>query len=52
MEAVQEISGQSVRFDNHWYRTIDDFFRKAELDEEHLTTLYEELYDFEVIGWN
>lgn len=52
VKAVHEISGQSVRFDNHWYRTIDDFFRKAELDEEHLTTLYEELYDFEVIGWN
>jgi len=48
-ESTQEGGDMSVRFDNHWYRTIDDFFRKAELDEEHLTTLYEELYDFEVI---
>lgn len=38
-----------IRFDNEWFRTIDDFFQKAELDGELLTTRYEELYDFEVI---
>lgn len=47
-ESVEEDGGMSIRFDNHWYRTIDDFFKKAELDGELLTTRYEELYDFAV----
>jgi tetratricopeptide (TPR) repeat protein len=51
-EGVAEDGGISVRFDDRWYRTVDDFFRKAEIDGERLTALYEELYDFEVIGWN
>lgn len=48
VESVPEDGGMSVRFDDKWYHTVDDFFRKAELDDEKLTTLYEELYDFEV----
>ena len=48
VEAVAEDGGISVRFDDRWYRTVDDFFRKAELDGELITMLYEELYDFEV----
>ena len=47
-EAVQEDGGIVIRFDEKWYRTIDDFFQKAELDGELLTTRYEELFDFEV----
>ncbi|MBQ1407037.1 MAG: sel1 repeat family protein [Eubacterium sp.] len=39
----------AVRFDDKWYRSIDDMFQKAELDGELLTMRYEELYDFEVI---
>lgn len=46
IEAVQEGGQLSVRFDEKWYRTVDDFFRKAEIDGELITTLYEELYDF------
>ena len=38
-----------IRFDSSWYRDIDDFFKKAELDGELLTMRYEELYDFEVL---
>ena len=38
-----------IRFDGDWYRTIDDFFEKAQIGEELLTSLYEELYDFEVV---
>ena len=38
-----------IRFDGDWYRTIDDFFEKAQIGEELLTSLYEELYDLEVV---
>ena len=48
-EAVPEGDQLSIRFDEKWYRTIDDFFRKAELDGELLTSRYEELYCFEVL---
>ena len=49
VEALEEDGGIVIRFDDQWYRTVDDFFQKAELDGEKLTTLYEELYDFEVL---
>ena len=49
MEAVEEDGEIHIRFDDRWFRTVDDFFRKAELDGELLTTRYEELFDFEVI---
>ena len=49
VEGVSEDGGITVRFDSHWYRTVDDFFRKAELDGEHITARYEELFDFEVL---
>lgn len=49
VEAVEEDGAIVIRFDDRWFRTIDDFFQKAELDGELLTTRYEELYDFEVL---
>lgn len=49
VEAVKEEGGIAIRFDGSWYRDIDDFFKKAELDGELLTMRYEELYDFEVL---
>ena len=48
VEAVEEEGAIVIRYDDHWFRTIDDFFQKAELDDELLTALYEELFDFEV----
>ena len=48
-EAVQEDGQIVVRFDDQWFRTVDDFFRKAELDGELITSCYEELFDFEVL---
>ena len=48
VEAVEEDGAVVIRFDDKWFRTVDDFFRKAELDGELLTMRYEELYDFEV----
>ena len=49
-EAVEENGALVIRFDDTWFRTIDDFFLKAELFGELVTTRYEELYDFEVEG--
>ena len=48
VEAVEEDGALTIRFDDRWFRTVDDFFQKAELEGELLTTRYEELYDFEV----
>ena len=49
VECAVEDGVPAIRFDGRWYRSVDAFFEKAELDGELLTTLYEELYDFEVI---
>ena len=49
VEAVEEDGAVVIRFDDHWYRTVDDFFQKAELDGELRTSRYEELYGFEVV---
>ena len=49
VEAVEEDGAIVIRFDDRWFRTVDDFFQKAELDGELITTRYEELYDFEVM---
>lgn len=47
-EAAEEEGGIAVCYDGKWFRTVDDFFGKAELDGELLTARYAELYDFEV----
>ena len=49
VEAIREDEQLSIRFDTNWYRTVEDFFQKAELDGELITSRYEELYDFEVL---
>ena len=49
VETVQEGGDIAVRFDDHWYHNVDDFFGKAELEGELLTRLYEELFDFELM---
>ena len=49
VEAVNEGGQLAVRFDDKWFRTVDDFFGKAELNGEYLTSCYEELFDFEVL---
>lgn len=35
-----------VQFDGKRFPSVDDFFQKAAIRGEHLTTLYEELSDF------
>lgn len=49
-ESMKEDGQIAVRFDRKWYRTVDDFFKKAEIDGELLTTLHEELFDFEIVA--
>ena len=48
-EAAEEDGAIAVRFDDRWFRTVDDFFQRAELDGALLTARYEELRDFEVM---
>ena len=45
-EAVEEDGAVVIRFDDTWYRSVSDFFAGARIGRMHLTTLYEELYDF------
>lgn len=45
-EAVTEDGVLVIRFDESWFRTVDDFFGKAKIGEALLTSLYDELYDF------
>lgn len=52
IESLIEEDACVIRFMDRWYRTVDDFFRKAELGGDHLTTICESLYDFEVPTWN
>ena len=39
----------AVRFGNKWYRTIDDFFNEAAVNDDKLIAIDEELYGFEVL---
>ncbi|MCF0141578.1 MAG: sel1 repeat family protein [Mogibacterium sp.] len=38
-----------IEFDHNWYRTIDDFFAKACIDDKRLTSIYDELYAFTLL---
>ena len=38
----------AVKFEDTWYKTKQDFFEKARIDEKLLTAIYEDLYKFEV----
>lgn len=46
--AIMEDEGIAIRFDEKWFRTVDEFFQHASLDGELLTKLYSELYLFDV----
>ncbi|MBQ7522220.1 MAG: sel1 repeat family protein [Clostridia bacterium] len=49
VESVVENEKTVIHFDSKWYRTIDDFFNKAEIDSTRLVLISGELYDFEVL---
>ena len=48
VEAVAESGEVVVRFGEKWYRTIDDFVEKAEIDGELMTSIWDELYLWEL----
>ena len=49
VESVEEDGACAIRFGDKWYRSIDDFFAKAEIERELLTALYEDLYGFKEV---
>ena len=51
VEAAEEDGGIAVRLDERWFRSVDDFFLKAELDGEKLTMRCEEIREWEVLSW-
>lgn len=46
--ALEEDGNTVIQFNGKWYRTRDDFFQKATLEDDKLTYLYDQLWDFEV----
>lgn len=49
VESVQDEGTMAVRFEDKWFRTIDDFFNKAVIDGKLLIVLYRDFYGFEVV---
>ena len=48
VESVKEDGGMSIRFDDEWYRSIDDFFLKAEIGGTRIPCLYFEMGAFRI----
>ena len=48
-EVVEEDGELVIRFNDKWYKTGEDFFAKACIDDLPLTHIYDALYGFEVI---
>lgn len=49
LESLMEDGACVVRFNDKWFRSRDEFFQKAVLADQKLTTLYDDLYGFEVL---
>ncbi len=49
IESVIEGNECTVKFENKWFHSRDDFFMDAYIDDAKLTTIYDELYGFEVL---
>ena len=49
VESVEEDGSIVIRFDDRWFRSIDDFFGKAVLREERVPCLYRDFYAFKVV---
>lgn len=48
-ETVEDDGELIIRFNDKWYKTREDFFAKACIDDLPLTHVYDALYGFEVI---
>ena len=46
--SVEENNETVIRFEDKWYRTVDDFFMKASINGQRIPVLYSRLYDFRV----
>ena len=49
IEAVTMEDSIIVHFMDRWYRSVDDFFQKAQIGQELITAIASQLYGFEVI---
>ncbi len=49
IESVIEGNECTVKFENKWFHSRDDFFMDAYINDAKLTTIYDELYGFEVL---
>ena len=49
VESSQDEGTMAIRFEDKWFRTIDDFFNKAVIDGKLLIAVYSDLYGFGVI---
>ena len=49
VESVRDGGAIGIRFDDRWYRDIDDFFAKATFGGERITTYYASMYAFSVV---
>lgn len=49
VEAVREDGGVSIRFEDDWYRDIDEFFAKATIAGERIPVQYRRLHNFKVV---
>jgi tetratricopeptide (TPR) repeat protein len=49
VECVEEDGEYVINFDGKWYRTRDDFFKKATINNYRLTEIYDYLENFEVV---
>ena len=49
LESVKEGGACSVCYNGKWYRDRDDFFKDARIDGVKLTSVYNDLYGFEVV---
>ena len=48
IECIAENRNIVIRFNNKWYRTLQDFFEKAKIGGRPVTAIYDELIEYEV----
>ncbi len=49
VRSVKEDGRCAIEFQDKWYRNVEEFFEKAELNGRRLTSLYEGIYDIGLI---
>ena len=48
VETDDSLEQPAIKFGDKWYKTKQDFFEKARIEEKLLTAIYDDLYKFEV----